>query len=344
MRYLVISLAILTALILAIFRIKKLTFNPEFAIGLTNRDTAKFCRIPKPIAKSRFRQNRNMNLFIATVILGLRLLHYDQAGALEPSVDAKSFLSVGNNPGTLSSLLNTKEWKNFKVFWQKLDAIEPKITTFYQYPGTMSQEEAAKWHGELSALIRDLKKAANANKIGWQEINVLYLICIGRLNYISRVPIELTRMVQPPSSKFEKNSLKKLERNIDSLLLLKRKSKINKEEFTQALANIQQDVDTFYIFYHNFPFFGGILSESIDIPRLVKELIYDLEAKKTLSESIASFRKKYTAQQALRKELSREEEKYYRNMEDRDKNISSELEKFKADYPLMNELIADLEQ
>lgn len=301
------------------------------------------------IRKLKIRQNRKAGLFLTTIIIVLCLLGYHQSGALAQDKNIKESSISKNDKKQIVGLVNTAEWQNFKAFWNKLDEIVPNKNKgkdekewayLGEYTGAINSEERNELEKELKVLTSDLKRYEQKGIVNPVTFNLLERICIARLSYMAYgFNSMIMRMMPPPSLINEENALKNLERKIDSLLFLKKKDKVDNDEFAQALTNIQEEIKAFSILNTRNIYYGSFYSSDRHDRNGTSGKSYNIE------EYIASFNKDFIDFQAGRKkEMSAEKEKYYQELIVKYEKTKQALEELKPVLPLMNELIADLEQ
>ncbi len=296
----------------------------------------------------KINRKRKYGLFISTVLMALYLLGSRYVGAVEPAKSVRESTLSQQEQRQIAELVKTKEWQNFKAFWKKLDEIVPNRNKvkdekelFYlgEYTGAISSERN-ELEKELKVLASDLKRYEQKGIVNPVALNLLERICIARLSYMAYgFKSMIMRMIPPPSLINEENALKNLERKIDSLLVLKKKDKVDNDEFTQALTNIQEEIKVFSILNTKNIYYGTFYSSDRHDRNGTSGKSYNIE------EYIASFNKDFIDFQARRKkEMSAEEEKYYQELIVKYEKTKQALEELKPVLPLMNELIADLEQ
>lgn len=301
----------------------------------------------------RINRKRKYGLFISTVLMALYLLGARYTGAAEPAKSVRETTLSQKDRMQIAELVKTKEWQNFKAFWKKLDAIVPdknklkdekEVSYFGEYAGAINGEEWNKLEKELKILISDLKKYEQKGVLNPVASNLLERICGARLSYMAHgFKSMIVRMISPLSLINEEKALENLERKIDHLLLLKSKDKVDNDEFAQALTNIQEEIKVFSILNTGNIHGGRFYSMADTLAAHDRNETPD--KKYNIEEYIASFEKEYADFQAgRRKEMSAEEEKYYKDLSAKYEETKRVLKELKPVLPLMNELIADLEQ
>lgn len=318
MRNSIVSLAAITALIL-------------FWLGIRNL---------------KIQQNRKAGLFLSTIMIVLSLLGYRQAGALDQDNSSKKMSITKSAEKYAIKLVKKPGWKDFRAFWKKLDEITPDrnkvknekdLSYLEEYSGAISSEEVNKIQQELKALIGNLKKYEQNGIANPLVIGLLERICLERLKYMSFGFSSMkTRMIPSPSLIAQENSIRDLERNIDGLVLLRKKGKVSKDEFRQALANIQENIRAFsmldtigryYVRYYNLAF------------------VNETKKKFTVEDYMADFERHYADYQKRKQEGTLgESDKYYKDLDSKYQETKQALERLKPVLSIMNELIADLEQ
>ncbi len=144
----------------------------------------------------------------------------------------------------------------------------------------------------------------------------------------------MTRMMQPQSVIKRENAIRDLERKIDVLIKLRKKGKVDKKEFAQALTNIQADVRTFSIldtiskhYIRYYPVWGVRETDpKVDI----------------IEKRITAFEKHYTDYRKKREEGKKDTR--YKDLDAKYKETKEALAEVKKALPFLNELIADLER
>lgn len=277
------------------------------------------------------------NLFLSTLFLmlgflSLSKLNYAQENNSSVSEQPKKTQQLQSSQ-RIAILNNAQEWKNFKVFWKMLDQIKPEKTPQGQY----------EWfEKELQNVISGLKRLEK-EKISPLEINLLEQICIDRIGCIlyGRL-LPFSRAVPPHIVYTEESLLRDLEMKIDKLIELKKESIINKKEFQQALLNIQEDIkafctlDTIRKQYHRQLLVPELGATDPTLP------IYPLDF---IEAYISEFEKDYAEYLVKKKEgeTSKEEEIYYKDIDQKYLETKQALEELKTALPGLNELVADLE-
>lgn len=302
------------------------------------------------IRKLKIRQSKKAGLFLTTIIIVLCLLGYHQSGALAQDKNINKSSISKNDKKQIIGLVNTAEWQNFKAFWQKLDEIVPnknkvkvekELSYLGEYTGAINTEEGNKLEKELKVLIGGLKEYEQKGIVNPVVFDLLERICIARLNYLAHgFSSMMMRMIPPPSLVNEEKALKNLERIIDHLLLLKKKGKVDHDEFTQALANIQEEIKVFSILSTRNAHYGRFYSWGEQDRQETSGKSYNIE------DYLASFEKDYSDYKAKRKteKISAEEEKYFKDLNIKYEETKRALEELQPALPLLNELIADLER
>lgn len=253
-------------------------------------------------------------------------------------------------PGSerLAKLNALDTWTKFKTFWKKLDNISPKEKNisgnndtgkiFGEYSNSIDQAEISSLNAEMNETLKNLEMISNENLISKKEITLLNNICRERFQYMTwGLSSMVTRMAPSYFSVNRDESIKDLERKIDILLMLKKNNIINEKEFTQALENIQKDIEIFAVldsidsggsYYYSSYKYG----RTADISRPIESYINDFE--KTYLEYQELMKSQNTKETLADKE----------SMEQRYRTIKKDIEETKAIFPLLRELIADLEQ
>lgn len=281
------------------------------------------------------------NLFLGTLFLMLGFLSLnklshaqeDKSSASEQPEKTQQLRSSQR----ITILNNTPEWKNFKAFWKKLDQIKPKEKgpdKMGVYRNSISQEQFASLEKELQNAISNLKRLERGD-ISQLEIDLIEQICKSRIDCFSWGLSPLTRMLIP-MVETEESLLNDLELKIDKLLELKKKRLINKEEFQQALLNIQDDIRAFCTLdtiRQRYPQSLGIFLMTSKYPSGL------------IDASISEFEKNYAEYLVKKKEgkISKEEESYYKDIDQKYLETKQALEELKTALPGLNELVTDLE-
>jgi len=312
------------------------------------------------IKELKINRKRKRGLFISTVLMALYLLGSRYAEAAEPAESICESTLSQKDQMQIAELVKTKEWQNFKAFWKKLDAIEPKKGNIEgykiksrdegKYPGAISSEQREKLLKELKVLTDSLAQVGG-KIIGQAEVNWLITcqssstfpmeegwlegICYSRIRYMESASI--TRMIPPPTLILKEISLRDLEARIDALLLLQKNGKVTQEEYKQALGNIQEEIrrhSIFSIFYalgwNGVPHLAGP-------EHIIQDYIESL--KKDHAEYEAGRKKQNIVQSS-----GAAEEDRYRELDEAHDKAMRELERLKTRIPLMDKLIADLER
>lgn len=300
------------------------------------------------IRELKINRQRKYGLFVSTVLMALYLLGSRYVGAVEPAKSVRESTLGQQEQRQIAELVKTKEWQNFKAFWKKLDEIVPnkdkvkdekELSYLGEYTGAINSEERNELEKELKVLTSDLKRYEQKGIVNPVALNLLERICMARLSYMAHgFKSMIMRMIPPPSLINEEEALQNLERTIDHLLLLKKKDKVNHDEFALALANIQEEIKAFSILNtRNYDWFYSL---GAHVQNKIHEKTYNIE------EYIASFEKEYADYKDRRKteKIGEEEEDYFKELTIMYEKTKQALEKLKPVLPFMNELIADLEQ
>ncbi len=324
------------------------------------------------IRELRINRKRKHGLFISTAVMALYLLGPRYTGAAEPAKSVDKATLSQKDQLQIAELVKTKEWQNFKAFWKKLDAIEPKkgdskrdkieIRDEGKYPGAISYEQREKLLKELETLTNSLAQVGEkiigtthdiiVNPVDFPTFRPaggwLQEICYSRISYLKiGFTSKLMRAIPDLSLLMRENSLRDLELRIDALLLLQKKGKVNQDEYTQSLGNIQGEIRRYsiwsvlrlYYIHFPFPFFirdykgDKIINEHTVKPNNIQDYAKLLE-------------KDYVEYKARRKteQISEVEEERYKEMDEAYNKARQELEQLKTRIPIMDKLIADLEQ
>ncbi len=209
----------------------------------------------------QIRMSKRPHFFIITLLIALTLAEYDIISRVVRGTNFSVEYAEGQNVkkqlGRMNDLNNTQEWKSFKVFWKELDQIVPKEKKdeerdyshyFGEYFNAVTSERADDLRRKLEELITGLNKLEQDKKISSIEVELLEMICIERINYMSfGFTSMMTRMMPPPLEVDKESSIKNLEQKIDVLIDLRKKEKIDQEQFQEAISNIQEDIETFSI-------------------------------------------------------------------------------------------------
>ncbi len=301
------------------------------------------------VRELKINRKRKCGLFISTVLMALYLLGARYAGAAEPAKSVRETTLTQKDQMQIAELVKTKEWQNFKAFWQKLDIIEPKkdrakidkerINYEGEYPGTINSEKTQELRQELEILIVGLEQVEKKGMIGPVEKELLARICFERIEYmLAGFKSYFMRMIPSPTLTSKEISIKNLEIRIDALLLLKRREKINKEEYKQALDNIEEEIRRFSIVHAlNLYYIYDRFSRNLNINETMNT--------RNVQDYLVSLEKDYrNHQDSRKKDKISADDKYEREIDAAYEKSKRALEELKPVLPLMNELIADLEQ
>ncbi|MCK5491040.1 MAG: hypothetical protein KAI67_04310 [Candidatus Pacebacteria bacterium] len=269
----------------------------------------------------------------------------------------------------MQELNRMSEWKNLKIFWKKLNLIEPSNENindldYYEYIHTdsLGVKEAENLRQEMAGIFGyknynsfreeilynvteetkisskvGIKKLVLENTILPLEMKILAKVCDERLNYISiGFSSMLTRMMPSRIVTEKDNSIADLEHKIDLLIALRNNGKVDKDEFEVALGNIQNEIETFLIL-------DAIKSNYLPIYGYSYGNIEDFNESSEIEEYVAIFEQHYINYK------NGEEESFYGgyDINEIDKmylKTRNEIEEIKKVLPSLRELIADLER
>lgn len=157
------------------------------------------------IRELKTKQHKKKGFFVSTVLVVLGLL----AGTVEAQDKNMKEIAVAelSNKNILRKLVHTKEWKDFKAFWKKLDEVAPKNALskedtkyFGGYFGAIDNKEAETLREKVKILTTDLKKYEEQGLVNPLEIELLKKMCVERIFYMNYgLHSMVTRMMPPPS-------------------------------------------------------------------------------------------------------------------------------------------------
>lgn len=314
------------------------------------------------IKQIRINEKKKPCIFMTALLIALTLIGCDVVGYgsrnMHSPVESSGEKAEKKRFSRIAKLNNTQEWRNFKAFWRKLDRIVPqkkaekeKNSFMGEYAGSISAEEANTFRGELKELISELRKfdqersdeSVSVN-ISPTETELLERICTERINYIAfGFGSMLCRMMPPPSVTQKERTIKDLEQRIDTLIELREKARIDKDEFRQALSNIQQDIRTFSVLdtigkhYVRYYFHDTLRPGRTDAQAEGKVDI--------VGEHMAQLERHYADYQA-RKEQGKIDaaDPRYKDLDIKYKETKRAIEELKKILPSLNELVMDLEK
>jgi len=302
--------------------------------------------------KLKVNKYKKYGLFMSTLIIaltlsGCSLLEKTDKTNTNVKQDKATPQTVEYKSDRLKSLNNTSEWKNFKAFWQRLDYINPpeKIGDsandyLGEYSNAITQEQAELFKSELTELINKLRGMKQEEFIlSNTEIDLLEKICAERINYMSYgFSSMMMRMIPPITMTDKENSIKDLERKIDTLVELQGKGIVSSDEFTQALRLIWQDIELFSIL-------DTIISHyTIYYPGSYYDYgVNETGLQRTALNHINAFEKHYQDYLLDKKSGAENVNRSYpEDIESKYKETKEEIEKVKIVLPQLNELIQNL--
>ena len=286
--------------------------------------------------------------FMTALALALCILGLESSAARAEAPPANGERRAEKYPESRVLDLNkAAEWKKFKDFWVKLDLIAPKKRTetasgpILEYYGSITKEEADRFKVELKQVAEGLKRLESSQLLYPDETALFVRLCGERIDQMAGFPMSMmTRMVPPPHLLRKEETIGSLERRIDGLLTLKKNGKINQEECSAALKNIQKDVGAFSAYdvvSRGSLGYSLVFGEKTKIaeegPFLIENLIKEYEARYA---EILEARKKDPGPQesaAVKNEL---DAKYAETVDS--------LIKLKRSMPFINEAVLDLER
>jgi len=211
------------------------------------------------IKKVSISYKKSGNLFVATLLVVLNMLNYSAcADSAKTSKEVAADENKNKKIDRITVLNATKEWKNFKAFWKKLDYLPPRFKSdntvrlrpdnvgseIYEtlmlsprYARPINSNEAAVLRKEIQRLIKDLKKLKGQATIKPLELKLLEDICNARIELMSEAIVNdypISQMELPSAPIIKQGSIKNLEDDIDFLTELKKQGKASKEKFRQA--------------------------------------------------------------------------------------------------------------
>jgi hypothetical protein len=251
--------------------------------------------------------------------------------------------------GKIAALNNTTEWKNFKIFWQRLDNIAPTANSnnnsgsanyYGEYYNALSQADGYALRQELKTPIANLQTLSAQNLITPLEIEVLNNICSSRIDYMTNYLASMvTRMMPPPIATDRDYAIKDLEKKIDVLLELRDNKIISTSELQLALANIQEDVWAYsilntitshYVWYYYTQDLAGDRALGTDVA-ILDGYIQGFE------EHYANYQK-----QKANGTINTSDASIYKDIDTKYQETKQAISDLKAALPSLNELIADL--
>lgn len=291
------------------------------------------------IRADRFNRAGSRNLFMATLCIALGLLSCGTASGAE-----KQALAGGNDQlqskeaaqRPLEELFATEQWKQFRDFWKKLDALEPKNG---KYEWSLSPKEQENFKAELAERVAGLNGLGNGF-ISSVEVGLFNRICCERIEAYSFDRMSLSRMMPPPSYFTKKRFLIDMENRIDVLTRLKNSGKVSEEELKKALSNIQDDVEAVSAL--------DIISSKYyrRIYRFKEISLLDGDARLAIDESMKSLEEDHSAyigKLKARSDMTPNERLSFENTERQYFETKKAIDQLKAVMPRLGEMIADLE-
>lgn len=243
---------------------------------------------------------------------------------------------------TTLKIIKTDEWSEFKTFWLELSSIDTSGYDNLDFDIDYDLNEVEDFSNKLKNIIVKLKSISDeSNYI--RVIDFIYSICTERIDYICFGKRSmLTRMIPLATTTEKEIVIDSLEKQIDILLSLKDKKVLDEPKFNMALKNVNLNIQNYSIInaiaqnYDGRVVFTLNQFEALDKVDKAKGLI-DLQ--------ISNFENHYTDfQKKLSNELNEEEKIYYAELEKKYVETKEEIEKLKSIFPIMTELLIDLEK
>lgn len=291
------------------------------------------------IRADRFNRAGSRNLFMATLFIALGLLSCGTASGAEKQAQAGGDSQLQSKEAAqrlLRELFTTEQWKQFRDFWKKLDALEPKNG---KYEGSLSLKEPESYKAELAERIAGLN-GLGEGLISPVEVGLFNRICCERIEAYSFDRMSISRMMPPPSYFAKKRFLADMENKIDVLIRLKNSGKVSEEELKKVLSNIQDDIEAVSAL--------DIISSKYywRIDRFKEPSLFDGDARRAIDESMKSLEEDhsvYIGKLKARSDMTQDERLSFENTEKQYFETKKAVNQLKAVMPRLDEMIADLE-
>jgi len=286
-----------------------------------------------------YKKAGSRNIFMATLFIALGLLSCGTASGAEKQAQAGGDSQLQPKEAAqrpLRELFTTEQWKQFRDFWEKLDALEPKNG---KYEESLSLKERESFKAELAERVAGLN-GLGEGLISPVEVGLFNRICCERIEAYSFDRMMISRMMPPPSHFVKKQFLADLENKIDVLIRLKNSGKVSGEEFGKVLSNIQDDIEAVSAL--------DIISSKYywRIDHFKEPSLFDGDARRAIDESMKSLEEDhsvYIGKLKARSDMTPHERLSFENTEKQYFETKKAIDQLKAVMPRLDEMIADLE-
>jgi hypothetical protein len=292
-KYLVLLLAVLIAVILYYSGFKKLKFK-----------------------KKNFFYT---SLLIALTFMGCNFSESNASG--QKNDDPKNNPMPGkDDPEYIKELNKTSEWKEFKAFWKSIDQIEAaEGVTHDSYRGYMTKTDgdygstykiSDSLYKKTKSLEEVLKSLTEKKLLDTLESRLLSNMCYDRIDYVCYGFRSMyTRMIALPGIYEKEKTMARFEFRIDTLISLQKKGSIDSSEMNKVLMNIQSDIKSFSVLdilgkrnmlkYYSYHYDYDNPNPQNDTLKIIEKSILDFE------NSYSDFMKKYepSASDKIQKDL-----------------------------------------
>jgi len=263
--------------------------------------------------KLRLDPLKKYSIFIVTIVLFLHNI-------------TCSFGKTNDTSNNIIQKLSIQEdWQDFKKFWKKLDAIEPRKHSIFgdDYKNTISLKEIVAYNREFKNIEKKLIGLLKKNLINEKEKKYLMYLCqkrIENMNSPSLDPHIMTMHAPPDHLMHNDINFTQLEKKIDILIKLNKNKNLNKQELHQAFDNILKEIEICIVDYYTKPDVGYTF---VYRRNTKDDLLSQLEKEFDKIKKLLEKNKSYST--------------YYSNLTKAINSVKKEMPKFKV-------LIADLEK
>jgi hypothetical protein len=299
--------------------------------------------------KINLKQYQRKNFFFSSLLIALAFFGCNfTGGSSQNNENDPEFMNDfrgASDSLRIKELNKTLEWKEFKSFWKSMDALEPgNAPNNYYFSPYLSKgnsdyqklyDLSDSLNKKIGKLEPKLQVLVHENLLDSLESGLLKRICDARVKIMCFGSVSmLTRMMPPPGLMEREQSINAFEYKIDTLLMLKKQNKIDKNELEIALSNVQMEIKKFTLLdlmgeagFLKYSYDFGSENASADTMNIIDKSLLDFE------KSYTEFMKKYNPAKA-----DAEQKQLY------DKYVATkkELDGFTKNYSAFCDLIKDL--
>lgn len=281
---------------------------------------------------------RNLILILASILAFTSCNKEKEENVIPEEPDANDALDSISK--TAQNIIKTEEWSEFKSFWLELNIIDSSDQDDYNFEFDFDKSEILSEKSEK--IISELRNIS-IEEPNQEIFNLIYLLCNDRINNIifGGAMFE-TRMMPPLSSTEMEMAIDNLEKQIDILISLKNNKVLDELKFNTALNNVNLNIQNFSIIN----VIANKYSDSVVLTLNQFEAMNKEEKARGLIDlQISNFENHYANfEKRMSDDLNEKDKAYYAELEQKYITTKEEIDKLKSIFPIMTELLIDLER